>query len=177
MSKTNVEIVNLSEITPDEENANRHTQRGEGIIRESIGKYGFAEAGTLDAKNKLIGGNLRTEAAADMGMKDAIIVDVDGTKPVYIRRNDLDLADSADTKARELAYALNRVAQVSIDFDPEQILADIDAGVDLSRMFFEEEMAEILKDIPDVEFPEYDEKVEDEVEYVECPHCGEKFPK
>lgn len=28
-----------------------------------------------------------------------------------------------------------------------------------------------------VEFPEYDESVEDEVEYIECPNCGHKFPK
>lgn len=28
-----------------------------------------------------------------------------------------------------------------------------------------------------IEFPEYDESVEDEVEYIECPYCGKKFPK
>jgi len=30
---------------------------------------------------------------------------------------------------------------------------------------------------PDIEFPEYDETVEDEVEYISCPECGHKFPK
>jgi hypothetical protein len=30
--------------------------------------------------------------------------------------------------------------------------------------------------IPDG-FPEYDETVADEVEYLTCPHCGEQFPK
>lgn len=32
-------------------------------------------------------------------------------------------------------------------------------------------------DLNAVEFPEYDESVEDEVEYIECPYCSEKFPK
>ena len=27
------------------------------------------------------------------------------------------------------------------------------------------------------DFPEYDESVENEVEYHTCPHCGEQFPK
>ena len=30
--------------------------------------------------------------------------------------------------------------------------------------------------VPD-DFPEYDESIEDEVEYITCPHCGEQFPK
>lgn len=30
---------------------------------------------------------------------------------------------------------------------------------------------------PDVEFKEYDESVEGEVQYVTCPECGHKFPK
>jgi hypothetical protein len=30
---------------------------------------------------------------------------------------------------------------------------------------------------PNVEFKEYDESVEDEVEYLECPACGHKWPK
>jgi hypothetical protein len=30
---------------------------------------------------------------------------------------------------------------------------------------------------PDVEFREYDEGIENEVQYCECPNCGHKFPK
>jgi len=30
---------------------------------------------------------------------------------------------------------------------------------------------------PDVEFPEYDESIADEVEYLECPECGHRWPK
>ena len=144
---TKVTETKLAEIKPDATNANRHTERGEGMIRQSINKYGFAEAGTLDKDNNVIGGNLRTEASTDLGMEDAIIVDVDGTKPIYLRRNDLSLTDPDDSRARELAYALNRVAQVSIDFDPSQVLADLDAGVDLAGLFREDELSEILGEL------------------------------
>ena len=30
---------------------------------------------------------------------------------------------------------------------------------------------------PNVEFPEYDESVADDVEYITCPECGHKWPK
>lgn len=174
-----IEEATLSEIKPDQANANQHTERGEYMIRESISKYGFAEAGTLDKDNRLIGGNLRTEAAADLGMDEAIIVDVDGTKPVYIRRKDLDLSDPEDTKARELAWALNRVAQVSIDFDPELMAIDIAAGVDLSGLFFEDEVEEILADInPDLNLDDADMEPSSPPEDTECcPKCGFKWVK
>lgn len=175
---TKVEETKLSSIKPDQTNANRHTERGEGMIRESIHKYGFAEAGTLDKDNRLIGGNLRTEAAADLGMDEAIIVDVEGDKPVYIRRNDLDLADPDDTKARELAYALNRVAQVSIDFDPEQVLADVNAGVDLDGLFYGDELDYLLADVQSPNFEPVGADAQprlDQKSPIECPHCGAEF--
>ena len=31
--------------------------------------------------------------------------------------------------------------------------------------------------VPDVEFKEYDESVADDVEYIECPECGHRWPK
>jgi len=40
------------------------------------------------------------------------------------------------------------------------------------------ELAEREGIIPlDIEFPEYDESIADEVEYLECPECGHKWPK
>jgi hypothetical protein len=172
-----IEETTLSKIKIDQTNPNQHTERGKVMIRKSIHKYGFAEAGTLDKNNRLIGGNLRTEASTDLGMDEAIIVDIDGTKPVYTRRKDLDLSNPDDTRAKELAWTLNQTALVSIDFDPEVLAADIAAGVDFSGIFTEDEQAEILQSIPDIDFPEYDETVKDEVKYIECPHCGETFPK
>lgn len=127
--------VKFSDLILHTNNANRGSERGEYMLRRSMEKFGFAEAGTLDRNNKMVAGNHRTETAEDvLNPEEAIIVDVDGKTPVYIRRNDIDL----DTpEGKELAIALNRVAQISIDFDPEQIKLDLEAGIDLSDWFRE----------------------------------------
>jgi len=140
-------IIPLSDIQLDDRNANRHTERGEYAIRRSLEKFGFAEAGTLDKNNRVIGGNLRTEAAADvLAAEDAIVVDVDGTRPVFIRRTDLDL----DTpQGRELALALNRVSQLSIELDPLVIEDFALTGVDIGDWFQPVELREMGIDVDD----------------------------
>jgi hypothetical protein len=78
--------INLDQIKFDRHNANKGSVRGRGQIEASLREFGFADAGTLDKNNTIIGGNKRTEVAGEIGMDEAIIVDVDGTKPVFIRR-------------------------------------------------------------------------------------------
>lgn len=157
-----IQRVRLADLLPDQRNANKHTERGTYMLRRSIERFGFAEAGTLDRHNKIIGGNHRTEAAADvLDADEAIIVEADGRTPIYIRRNDIDL----DTpEGRALAVALNRVAQVSIDFDPDVLGEDVAAGVDLGDFFFDLELLDMgaiglsdltpATDLPPVEFQE-----------------------
>ncbi len=171
---------NLADIKFDGANANKGSERGRYMIEASMREFGFADAGTLDRHNVIIGGNKRTEVAGEIALSDeAIIIDVDGTKPVYIRRNDLDLSDPEDDRARKLAYALNRSSEVSMQWNTEQLFADIGAGLDLSGMFRQDELDELLAEmqVPDVEFKEYDESTADDVEYLTCPECGHKWPK
>ena len=139
--------VKISDIKFDRANANKGTERGRYAIEASMREFGFADAGTLDKNNAIIGGNKRTEVAGEIGMDDAIVIDVDGTKPVFIRRNDLDLFSTEDDRARRLAYALNRSQQLSLDWDAEQVLADLNAGVDLSALWKQDELDELLADL------------------------------
>ena len=148
------------------------------MLRDSIAEHGFAEAGTLDKDGRIIGGNHRFEVAGDLlGSDEAIVIEVDGKQPVFIQRNDIDLATP---EGRRLAIALNRVAQVSIDFDPEALAVIMGEGVSLDGLFYEGEIEDLLAgmgaELPD-EFPEYDEDIANDVEFITCPHCGEKFPK
>ena len=136
--------VKLDQIKFDRHNANKGSVRGRGQIEASLREFGFADAGTLDKNNTIIGGNKRTEVAGEIGMDEAIIVDVDGTKPVFIRRKDLDLNSTEDDRARRLAYALNRSQEVSLTWDAEVLLADLQSGVDLSGMFNSEELDALL---------------------------------
>lgn len=131
----------IADLTPDDKNANRGTERGRAMLEDSIRSFGFLEAGTLDRNGRIIGGNKRTEVAAEVGLdEDIVVVDTDGTKPVYIRRNDLDL----DThEGRAAAIALNRTAQVSIDFEPVTVKLLEESGVDLSKSFSDRERAKL----------------------------------
>jgi len=74
-------------------------------------------------------------------------VDSDGSKLVAVRRTDLDL--ETDPRARAMAYADNRVGQVDLAWDPSQIAADLEAGLDLSGMFYPEELSAILEQAAD----------------------------
>jgi DNA modification methylase len=58
-----------------------------------------------------------------------------------VKRVDLDL--DTDKAARELAFADNRIAQVSLDWAPEEIKGAIEIGCDLGGMFSQEELSKI----------------------------------
>lgn len=135
-----IEELSLADIQMDEANANKGTERGRSAIEASLREFGFADAGTLDKNNRLIGGNKRTEVAADLDMNDVLVIEVDGTKPVYIKRTDLDLESIEDDRARRLAYALNRTQELSLAWDPRQVMADLSVGVDLDAFFNTGEM-------------------------------------
>ena len=76
-----------------------------------------------------------------MGLEDVIVVQTDGKQIVAVQRTDLDI-DSPE--GRGLAYADNRVGELSLEWDAEQVLADLNAGVDLSGMFFDFEIDKIV---------------------------------
>lgn len=139
-----IQTEKLTSIKLDDKNANKGTQRGLRALSDSIGEFGFVEAGTLDKNNRVIGGNKRTEVVADINLSDdALIIDVDGTKPVYLRTPyDLDTP-----KGRKLAHVLNRVHELSYELDIEQLLQDIESGVDLDGLWNDAELEDLLGDL------------------------------
>jgi hypothetical protein len=162
---------------PDQNNLNRHTQRGQRLVENSQRKRGFGRPGFAANDGTVLGGNLSImEVAPDIGLGDGevFVVESDGDIPiVHLRR---DVAPDSE-QAALLAADDNHSALKSINYDPEVLLAEIERGIDFDGIFEADEIKEILGEVEDVDFQEYDESVEDEVEYIECPHCGEKFPK
>ncbi len=167
-------MTHISELTPDKQNANKGTPRGLKALDDSLRENGAGRSILTDKHGTIIAGNKTVERCADIGIDDTIVVESDGTKLVVVKRTDLDL--ETDPQARRLAYADNVVGKLDLDFDSDQVLADLEAGVDFDGLFTELEL-EDFGDISNVEFKEYDESVADEVEYIECPECGHKFPK
>jgi hypothetical protein len=171
-----VELVPLDALQPDERNANKGTERGAYMIRQSLQKLGAGRSILLDRNGKVIAGNKTLESAADIGIDDVILVRTDGKRLVAVMREDLDLDDPAGM-ARELAYADNRTGQVSLDWDAGVLAADLEQGVDLGDWFKDWEIQAMMLPTPPDEWKEYDESAADSVEFHECPECGHKWPK
>ena len=147
MSEPKVTETKIAELIPDAANANRGTERGSAMLESSLRQYGAARSIVVDKEGRVISGNKTLEQAGQIGLEDVIVVQTDGKKLVAVQRTDLDLADGG--MARALAYADNRVGEVSLDWDPEQLLADVNAGVDLEGLFREDELAELLAGLVD----------------------------
>lgn len=168
-------ITKLTDVRPQVRNANRHTQRGIGLLEDSIQRDGWIGAITVAADGEAFDGSARIEVGAGAGFEDAIVVESDGSRPIIHRRIDIPTAD--DPKAVKLGVAANRIAQIDLDMDAEILAGIVADGVDLSDLYSGDEFSALANEVPDVEFREYDESVENEVQYCECPSCGHKFPK
>lgn len=136
-----------TDLVPDDKNANKGTPRGRALLEDSLRKYGAGRSVLTDRNGKLIAGNKTSEVAVgDLGMP-TIVVETDGSELVVVRRTDLDL--DTDVAARELAYADNRVGELSLRWDEEQLAADLAEGlVSLTEVgFTEEELAALTADL------------------------------
>jgi hypothetical protein len=110
----------LTDYRPDDKNANRGSQRGKQMIVKSFEENGAGRSLLADKDGVLIAGNQSFEGAAAAGITDVIEVETDGKSLVVVRRTDLDL--DADPRARRLAIADNRTNEVSLDWNPAELL-------------------------------------------------------
>lgn len=139
MSKT----IKAAELIPDASNANKGTQRGRAALEASLRQYGAGRSILVDKHGRIIAGNKTLETAVDIGLEDVVVVQTDGKQIVAVQRMDLDLAQ--DESARMLAYADNRVGELDLDFDADQLLADLNAGLPLEQLWFENELDALLE--------------------------------
>lgn len=137
-------IESINDLTPDKNNANKGTLRGLAMLDDSIEQYGAGRSVLTDADGNIIAGNKTVQAAIERGL-DIVVVPTDGNTLVVVQRTDLDLYK--DKRARELAYADNRVAQVDLEWDSAALLADLESGVALDKFFDEDELDKLLASI------------------------------
>ena len=134
-------MTKITEFKPQRKNANKHTQRGIGMLEKSIQTDGFIDAQTVAADGEMISGSARLELAADKFAEvDPIIVHSDGSRPVIVIRDDIPSAD--DPRARRLSVAANQIG--AADWNPDGELLTEWAGEDeaIKRMFADSEWEE-----------------------------------
>lgn len=168
--------IKLAELTPDNLNANKGTQRGLGQLEKSLQNYGAGRSITVDKNGRIISGNKTTLAAASVGIEDAILVESDGNAVIVHKRTDIDI----DTPmGRGLAIADNRVAELNLDWDLDALEELADQGVELLDHWTEDELKEFNyhDDLDFAPGTEDDQGQLDSlaVKIIKCPHCGKDF--
>ena len=113
------------------------------MLDNSIAQEGWIGAITVAADCETFDGSARLETAyTRFGDEvEPIVVETDGSRPVIVKRTDIPNAD--DPRAKKLAILANRVAEVDLSWDAE-VLVELSEEIDLSDLFFEDELAELL---------------------------------
>lgn len=131
-------ITHIRDLVHDPANRRKHNPRNVGMIVDALHKVGAARSIVIDEHNEVLAGNGVLEAAGEAGITKVQVVDADGSTVIAVRRTGL-----SDSQKRELAIYDNRTAELA-DWDLEQIRADIDAGLDMSAFFRDDELAALL---------------------------------
>lgn len=133
-------------ISHDDHNANKGTERGKKLLLESVRELGGGRSVLLDKHGKLIAGNKTFDAAQEAGLK-VRIVQAGRDELVAVQRSDLDLEDVTG-EARRLAYMDNRVSELDLAWDADQIAADAEAGINFDGVgFLEGELRQLLDQV------------------------------
>jgi DNA modification methylase len=127
-------------LAPDENNANRGTERGEAMLAESIRRYKIGRPILADKHGRIIAGNKTYQAAEAAGIRRVRYVHTQGDEMIVHVRDDLDLA--TDAAAMELGIADNRTSEVGLEWDPDMIHRLEEFGADVRPFWTDEEYAE-----------------------------------
>jgi site-specific DNA-methyltransferase (adenine-specific) len=120
----------------DDHNANKGTERGKELLDQSVTELGAGRSILSDKNGKVIAGNKTLAAAQKAGLKIRVIP-TKRDELVVVQRDDLDLDDVAG-EARRMAYLDNRVAELDLEWDPEQVAEDMAQGLNLHDLGFDD---------------------------------------
>lgn len=163
-----VEIVDVSELKPDPDNANRGTERGDFMLGESLERHGAARGIVVDRNLVIPAGNKTFEKFGETGGTKVMLIPSNGETLIATRRDDWDLLDDdPENPAREYAFGDNRIGLVNGNLSAAAIVDAVDRGVNLSHLWFDDELAEIRAAVEADrdDWDEYDEPGDGEVAY------------
>ena len=141
-----IHTAKLSDLTPDDLNANKGTERGDYQLTQSLEKYGAGRSILIDKQGRIIAGNKTAAKFGELGLEDVVVVQTNGKQLVAVQRTDIDL----DTpEGRELAIADNRTSELNLDWDSDALDEMASQGVDLDRFWRPDELDELLNGLDD----------------------------
>lgn len=154
--------MDISELTPSDRNARKHTEKDIQAIIESIKEFGFLDPiGVWGPQNVIVEGHGRYEAARRLGMQTVTVIRLDAL---------------TDKQRRAYALAHNKTAEKS-KWDVANLFLELDAledKYDMSKFGFPDRS--INDEYTGDGAIEYDgDEFADEKFECECPYCGFKF--
>ena len=150
----------LSDFQTQKRNLNKHRPRAMGMLDNIISKEGWIGAITVANDGETFAGSARLETAQERfgDESEPIVFDIDGTRPVILRRTDIPTAD--DPRAIRLGISDNRISELNYDPDIE-LLSAIADEIDISDMYFEDELAALVERDQQPESSEWDNALGD----------------
>jgi sporulation protein YlmC with PRC-barrel domain len=127
----------LADLKQDNHNANKGTKRGREAVTSSLKQFGAGRSVLIDRDGNIIAGNKTAEQASAAGIEDVVIIQTDGSKLVAVQRTDLSIDD---LKARGLAVADNRTAELGLEWDAD-VLKELSVDLNLEPYFSAAELA------------------------------------
>lgn len=143
----------IEDYIPDAANANLGSERGAAMIEDSLSQDGAGRSLVADKDGRLVAGNKTQEGAINAGITKVIEIETDGDALIVHKRRDWNL-DDLEGAARRYAYRDNRSSDLNLTWNTEQIALDLEAGVDLSRMFSEVELTDLGIDLNGTDTPD-----------------------
>ena len=153
----------LRDLKPQEDNPRKISESQAQRLLESWDEYNQVETLAIGPDGTIYNGHQRYYTLLALGNLEL---------PVDVRVSSRALTQE---EWRRLTVLLHEGTVGEWDFEALK-------GWDTDRLlewgFSAEELEPITPFDPNsIEFPEYDESVADEVEYIECPKCGHRWPK
>ena len=130
-----VEIVDISQLQSDPENARKHNPKNIGVIGDLLQEVGAFRSIGIDEQNTVLMGNGVSEAAAERGFTRVAVIEGDGKTLIAVRRRGL-----SEATKRKAALGDNRASDLS-EFDPETLAAFAEQGTDLTWGWTDTEIA------------------------------------
>ena len=123
----------MTQFRTSKRNNNKHTQRGMGLLANSMREDGYVAPVTVAADGESLDGSARLETIEEVFPNaEPIIIHSDGTRPIVHVRDDIQNAEQPI--ARRIATRANRIAQLNLDYDVDVLLQDAAAGIDLDAL-------------------------------------------
>jgi len=136
-------IIPITQVTPDTNNYNDGTERGNSLIKKSIKDYGFTRPLLFDMDDNIMGGNKTFAAAVEMGIKEIVVIETMGDEMVIIERTDVDINTPT---GRLMTIVDNQTAKIDYSLNVGNLYNDIKDGLDVSDYYFPEEIDALLAD-------------------------------